>query len=484
MTVSTPSGPAPSADPQQRLLAWIAAFRPQARAAGIDEATLQAAFSDVRYLPRIIELDRAQPEFTRTVWDYLDTAVSPQRIVRGRERMAPVQAQLDAAAGRYGVPAPVIAAIWGIESNFGSDMGSTPVIDALATLGFDGRREAWARDQLIGALKILQSGDIERSRMVGSWAGAMGHTQFIPSAFLAYAVDADGDGRRDLWASMADVAASTAHFLAKSGWLPGQPWGLEVQLPAGFDPGRADDALRQPAATWADEGVRSMDGTPLPAITQASVFLPAGARGPAFLVGPNFRAILRYNNSTSYALAVGLLAQRLAGGPGVQAAWPRDLQPLTRSQTVALQNALNERGFDSGAADGLLGPATRAALRRWQRSVGLPADGYPTRELLQRLQETPQAEAAAPAAWAGTPASAAKAAAAGARPARGGAADFSRQPAPAPRPPARPTRRRRTGASAPGSAAPRAPPARTCRPAPAPRRWSAGCAASTRTAVR
>lgn len=386
-SASTPSTAVQPADLQQRLQAWLAAFRTQARAAGIDEATLQAAFSDVRYLPRIIELDRAQPEFTRSVWDYLDTAVSPQRVTRGRERVAQVRAELDAAAARYGVPAELIGAIWGIESNFGGDVGSTPVIDALATLAVDGRREAWARDQLLGALKILQSGDIERPRLVGSWAGAMGQTQFIPSAFLAYAVDADGDGRRDLWASMADVAASTANFLARSGWQPGQPWGVEVQLPPGFDPARADDALRQPAATWADEGVRTLDGTPLPELTQASVFQPAGARGPAFLVGPNFRAILRYNNSTSYALAVGLLAQRLAGGNGVQAAWPRELQPLSRSQTVALQTALNERGFDSGAADGLFGPATRAALRRWQRSAGLPADGYPTVELLQRLQQ-------------------------------------------------------------------------------------------------
>jgi membrane-bound lytic murein transglycosylase B len=417
-SVSTPAnGPlTDAAGQQQRLTTWLLEFNASARAGGITEATLRAASldettlrggaSDVRYLPRIIELDRAQPEFTRSVWDYLDTAVSAQRVTRGRERVAQVRAELDAAATRYGVPAEVIGAIWGIESNFGGDVGSTPVIDALATLAVDGRREAWARDQLLGALKILQSGDIERARLVGSWAGAMGQTQFIPSAFLAYAVDADGDGRRDLWASMADVAASTANFLARSGWQPGQPWGVEVQLPPGFDPTRADDALRQPAASWADEGVRSMDGTPLPELTQASVFQPAGARGPAFLVGPNFRTILRYNNSTSYALAVGLLAQRLAGGTGVQAAWPRDLQPLTRSQTVALQTALNERGFDSGAADGLFGPATRAALRRWQRSVGLPADGYPTLELLQRLQQAPRAAAAAAAASASAPASA------------------------------------------------------------------------------
>jgi membrane-bound lytic murein transglycosylase B len=239
----------------------------------------------------------------------------------------------------------------------------------------------------MAALKILQNGDIERAQMIGSWAGAMGQTQFLPSNFLAYAVDADGDGRRDIWGSMPDVLASTANFLARSGWQAGLPWGVEVQLPPDFDPGRADTSVRQPSSQWAAEGVRSIDGTPLPAFADGTILQPAGARGPAFLVGPNFRTILRYNNSTNYALAVGLLAQRLDGGSGVQASWPRDLQPLTRSQLQTLQDTLNQRGFDSGTADGMMGPATRAALRRYQRSVGLPADGYPTLELLQRLQQ-------------------------------------------------------------------------------------------------
>jgi hypothetical protein len=185
---------------------------------------------------------------------------------------------------------------------------------------------------------------------------------------------------------MADVMASTANYLARSGWQPGQPWGTEVRLPAGFDYGRADPSLRQPSSQWAVEGVRSMDGQPLPAFDDGAILLPAGARGPAFLVGPNFRTILRYNNSDSYALAVSLLAQRLAGGPGVQAPWPRELSALSRSQVRDLQTALNQRGFDSGTPDGMAGPATRDALRRYQRSVGLPADGYPNLELLQRLQ--------------------------------------------------------------------------------------------------
>ena len=336
--------------------------------------------------PRVIELDRAQPEFTRTVWDYLDSALSAQRIARGQDKLLQLRPEVDAMAARYGVPTEVLVAIWGLESNYGSNMGDIATIDALATLGFEGRREAWARGQLLAALKILQNRDIDRAQMVGSWAGAMGQTQFLPSNFLAYAVDADGDGRRDIWGSVADVMASTANFLARSGWQAGQPWGLEVRLPPGFDFARADADMRQPASLWANEGVQAVDGAPLPAIEDSSILLAASARGPAFLVGPNFRTILRYNNSTSYALAVGLLAQTLAGGPAVQTPWPRDVQALTRSQVMALQTALNARGFDSGTPDGAMGPATRHGIRQYQRSLGLPADGYPTLELLQRLQ--------------------------------------------------------------------------------------------------
>jgi membrane-bound lytic murein transglycosylase B len=366
---------------------WVSAFRTIARAAGIGEQTLRVAFDDVRYIPRVVELDRTQPEFTRSVWDYLDSTVTPQRVTLGQDKLAQVRGEADAAAARYGVPRSIVIAIWGMESNYGSNYGDIPTIDALATLGFEGRREDWARGQLLAALKILQDGDIDRPRMIGSWAGAMGQTQFLPSNFLAYAVDADGDGRRDIWGSMADVIASTANFLARSGWQADQPWWAEVVLPPGFDHGRADAQVRQPTARWADEGVQSMDGAPLPEFADGAILLPAGARGPAFLVGPNFRAILRYNNSTSYALAVCLLAQRLSDSPGVRASWPRDLTALTRSQLLALQTALNERGFDIGTPDGMMGLATRGGIRRYQRSVDLPADGYPTLELLRRLQD-------------------------------------------------------------------------------------------------
>ncbi|MES2383269.1 MAG: lytic murein transglycosylase [Pseudomonadota bacterium] len=384
---SSPASAAPAdTERDQRFARWIADFSASARAAGISEATLQSAFEGIRFIPRVTQADGAQAEFTRTVWDYLDSAVSAQRVIRGQDRLLEARPAVDAAAARYGVPAEILAAIWGMESNYGSFTGDIPTIDALATLGFEGRREAWARSQLIAALKILQNGDIPRAQMVGSWAGAMGQTQFLPTNFLAYAVDADGDGRRDIWGSLPDVMASTANFLARSGWQAGQPWGQEVRLPPGFDLLLADGEQRRPASAWAALGVQSMDGAPLPALADAALLLPAGARGPAFIVGPNFRTILRYNNSTSYALAVGLLAQALGGGPAVQTPWPRDLQALSRSQLLALQTALNARGFDSGTPDGVAGPATRSAVRRYQQSLNLPADGYPTVELLQGLQ--------------------------------------------------------------------------------------------------
>ncbi|MFT3857499.1 MAG: lytic murein transglycosylase [Aquabacterium sp.] len=377
------------ADTAQRFAAWVAAFSASARAAGIDDATLHRAFDGVHLVHRAVELDRTQPEFVRPIWDYIDTVISPQRVANGQLKLAQFRAEADAASARHGVPVSILMAVWGIESNFGSNYGDVPVIDALATLGFEGRRENWAKSELMAALKILQRGDIDRDRMIGSWAGAMGQTQFMPSSFLAYAVDADGDGRRDIWGSMADVLSSTANFLARSGWRADETWGTEVQLPAGFDPARADPGVLQSSEQWAAQGVRTMDGTTLPVLADAAILLPAGVRGPAFIVGNNYRTILRYNNAMSYALTVSLLSQRIAGGPAVQAPWPRDLRVLSRSELQQLQTALNQRGFDTGKPDGLLGPATRAALRDFQRSQGLPADGFPTADLLKLLSPPP-----------------------------------------------------------------------------------------------
>lgn len=392
---SAPAPAVPSAEAsaealtEQRFAQWVAGFRASARTAGIDEATLDAALGNARLYHRAVVADRAQPEFTRALWDYLDTAISARRVSTGQQKLTELQVEINAATARYGVPGPVLMAVWGIESNFGGNYGDVPVFDALATLGFEGRREAWARAELMAALQIVQRGDIDAARMVGSWAGAMGQTQFMPSSYNAYAVDADGDGRRDIWGSMPDVLASTANFLARSGWRPEEPWGVEVQLPAGFDPARADASVRQTSAQWGEEGLRTVDGLVLPAMADAMVLQPAGARGPAFLVGRNYRAILRYNNSMSYALTVGLLSQRIASGPGVQAAWPRDLRALTRGEMIALQTALNHKGFDSGTPDGQMGPATRGALRAFQRSAGLPADGFPTEALLQLARQAP-----------------------------------------------------------------------------------------------
>ncbi|MBN8412331.1 lytic murein transglycosylase [Halomonas litopenaei] len=364
---------------------WLADFRRQARSEGISEDTLARALDGVRYRPRVIELDGSQPEFVRPVWQYLDTAVSNARVTQGRDKLAANRSAADRAQSSYGVPVEVLTAIWGIESNYGQNFGDFSTLEALATLAYDGRRRDFARGELLAALKIIQAGDITPQRMKGSWAGAMGHTQFIPSSFVSYAKDGDGDGRRDIWASIPDVMASTANYLNRAGWQPGQPWGVEVELPAGFDYAQTELDTRKSAAEWGQQGVRRLGGGELPAFAEASVITPAGARGPAFLVGPNFRAILRYNNATSYALAVASLSERIAGRPGIQGGWPRDEQPLSRTQVRQLQARLQALGYGVGTPDGIMGPNTRAGLRAWQRDQGLVPDGFATLRLLEQL---------------------------------------------------------------------------------------------------
>lgn len=384
--VAAPPAPATDADHAAGFASWRTAFQAQALQAGIRPDTVRTVLANAQWQPRVVELDRAQPEFTRTPWAYLDSAVSPQRIAQGQGKLAEHAAALQAASARYGVPAAVITAIWGMESNYGSNFGTFRTVDALATLAYEGRRRAWAQNELLAALRIIDQGDIAADRMIGSWAGAMGHTQFLPSVFLRHAVDADGDGHRDIWGSVPDVAASTAAFLAGEGWRRGEAWGAEVQLPASFDYARTELTVRQSSAQWAAEGVLAVAGQALPALDNASILTPAGARGPAFLVGHNFRTLLRYNNAVTYALGVAQLSQQIEGGAAIAAPWPRDLQPLSRDQVQALQTALNARGFDTGTPDGVQGPATRAGLRRYQQSEGLVADGYATLDLLDRLR--------------------------------------------------------------------------------------------------
>lgn len=389
---STTATPPDTSDPVDGFRAWIAGFSQDALKAGISRATIAATLGKARWLPQVIELDRAQPEFVRPVWQYLDGAVSPQRILAGKAQYQIYAKAIDDAAQRYGVPASILIAIWGVESSYGAHFGSFRTVDALATLAYDGRRRDWAKSELLAALTIVDKGLMSADRLIGSWAGAMGHTQFLPSVYLKYAVDVTGDGKPDIWASVPDVMASTANFLAQSGWRPSEPWGVEVRLPAAFDYSRAELNVRQDSDAWAVQGVRAMNGQPLPLMQSASILTPAGANGPAVMVGNNFRVLLLYNSSTNYALAVSLLARQIDGDPGLLAPWPRQLKTLSRSDIEALQSALNRLGMDAGEVDGVVGPATRAGLRRYQASQGLIADGYPTQALLQRLLQ--QAKAA------------------------------------------------------------------------------------------
>ncbi|MXU66843.1 lytic murein transglycosylase [Rhodobacteraceae bacterium KN286] len=364
---------------------WKQQFRAKALRAGISPATFDLAFRNVRYNPDVVRRDRKQSEFTKSLWDYLDSAVSASRINNGRAGWNEWKQSLSAIEARYGVDAKVVVAIWGLESAYGSYTGDFKVIESFATLAYDGRRRKFAEEQLIAALKIVQSGDKHPDRILGSWAGAMGHTQFIPTSFQAYAVDFTGDGTRDIWYPP-DALASTANYLAKHGWRKGHPWGLEVVLPAGFDYAQADQSNRQAVSTWNARGVRLTDGQPLPNYGEAAIIAPAGARGPTFAVFHNFRVIKRYNNATSYAIAVGHLGDRIAGGPDFRAKWPRGDQPLSRSEKVELQKRLTARGFSTRGVDGKIGPNTISAIRSYQRSAGLVPDGYASKQLLNRLR--------------------------------------------------------------------------------------------------
>lgn len=365
---------------------WLVGLRAEARGRGVSEATLDAALVGIAPLPKVLEYDRRQPEFTRTFWDYMRRAVDPARIARGQEMLARHGDILARAEARFGVPAHVLVAFWGLETDFGRHFGGFPVVEALATLAHDPRRSAFFREELLLALMILERGDIAAPRMVGSWAGAMGHFQFLPSTFTRHALDADGDGRRDIWGSLPDAILSAGNFLSNLGWQAGELWGREVSLPPGFDYALADGTVEKPLADWRALGLRRADGGPLPvAEMTAALLLPAGHRGPAFLVYHNFRVILDWNRSELYALAVGHLSDRLAGRPALSVAAPADLAPLRLGDIRRLQKALADLGFDPGPADGMLGPRTRGALREWQKSRNLPADGYPTRTMIERI---------------------------------------------------------------------------------------------------
>ena len=366
--------------------AWVAAFRGRAQAAGISEATLNQAFRGAGYLPGVVERDRKQTEFTRTLQDYLAIMASDEKVATGRGKLAANRALLGEIEARYGVPANVVAAIWGVESRYGERRGDIPVISATSTLAYDGRRGGFFEKQLIAALRILQNGDVSAAGLTGSWAGAMGHTQFIPTTYQAYAVDFRGDGRRDIWSEdPTDALASAGAYLSKSGWQRGQKWGLEVQLPGGFNAGLAGRGVKKAAGDWAAMGVKPMSGGSLPDHGAGSILLPMGGNGPAFLVFRNFSVILRYNNSENYALGVGHLSDRLAGAGPLRSSFPPDEYGLRIEDRKRLQARLTAAGYDTGGTDGVLGKKSEAAIRAYQQANGLPVTGEPSPALLARL---------------------------------------------------------------------------------------------------
>ncbi|MBL9059166.1 MAG: lytic murein transglycosylase, partial [Mangrovicoccus sp.] len=324
--------------------------------------------------------------FTRTTEDYLAIAASEERVALGRQDLARYGNTLDAIEARYGVEKETVAAVWGMESFYGTRRGDAPVVGALATLGYEGRRGDFFEQQLVAALKILQNGDISVDGMTGSWAGAMGHTQFIPTSYLAYAVDFNGDGRRDIWSDdPTDALASTAAYLKRAGWKYGQPWGLEVKLPAGFNTAQAGRGKGKSPSAWAVQGVRDMNGNVVPDYGTASILLPAGASGPAFMIFNNFNVILRYNNAENYALGIGHLSDRLEGGPPIRGTFPPDKYGMTIQDRREMQKRLTAAGYDTNGADGVVGPATLKAIAAYQQANGLPVTGEPSPALLASL---------------------------------------------------------------------------------------------------
>ena len=386
-TSVTPT-PIPAASPgdEAGLQRWVQNFRSRAVSSGVSPATYDRAMRIARYNPEVIRLDRRQAEFSRPVWLYLDSAVSDVRITTGRQKLAQLGPTLSRIEAQYGVPREIVLAVWGMESNFGANRGRMQIIPSLATLAYDGRRGEMFAGQLIAALKIIQAGDTDPEHMLGSWAGAMGHTQFMPTSYLQYAVDFTGDGRRDIWSDdPTDSLASTAAYLARNGWQRGQTWGAEVQLPANFNMGLIGKGTRRSSGDWSSQGVRRIGGGGLPN-GNGSIIMPAGARGPAFLILDNFRSILRYNNSDNYALGVAFLGERIAGRPGIQGNWPRSDRPLSTSERQEIQQRLRTKGFYDGEIDGLFGSGTMEAVSAYQRSIGTTPDGYPTSILLDQLR--------------------------------------------------------------------------------------------------
>ena len=365
----------------------LAGLWPQAERRGVSRAVFDAQVGNLTPDLRIMDLLDSQPEFTKSFWDYLDILVNDDRIANGRAILAQHKATFDKVEKAYGVDRHFIAAIWGVESNYGTMIGERSVIRSTATLACIGRRQDYFRDEFLSALEILARGDVREDHLKGSWAGAFGPTQFMPTSFKRYAVDFDGDGRRDVVDSVPDLIASTANNLKKDGWVAGQTWGYEVVVPQGFNFLLADRSRVMTVQEWERAGIRRAGGKPFPrGEDRAYLLVPAGAQGPGFLMLQNFRVIMKYNPAEAYALAIGYLADRLRGGEPFAQAWPRHERVLTRTERYELQQLLAQRGFDVGEPDGRLGGRTRNALRAFQSSVGHVPDGFASAAVLERLR--------------------------------------------------------------------------------------------------
>lgn len=377
---------ASAASAQGSFQSCLSGLRSEAAAKGVSGATFDRAMAGVEPDMKIIEAMNNQPEFKTPIWDYLGTLVDEEKVAEGRAMMRQHASVLAAAEQRFGVDRHTIAAVWGVESDFGKAKGRWPLVQALSTGAcLAPRRNAFFKGELIATLQIIQRGDVRPERLFGSWAGAFGHTQFIPSTYLRLAVDGDGDGRRDLVDSIPDALHSTANFMDKAGWVTRASWGYEVRVPDGYS-GPTGRNPKQPVSSWAARGIVKFDGSPLNGTGNAGLLMPAGRNGPAFLVFKNYDAAFTYNGADSYALAISLLSDRLRGRPGVQGQWPTDDLPLSREQRRELQRLLIARGYNVGEPDGAVGSLTRAAIRDVEAKIGMPQTGRPGEKVLRALK--------------------------------------------------------------------------------------------------
>lgn len=365
----------------------VAGMWPDAARRGVTQENFQRFTTGLSPDLRIMDLMDAQPEFSKSIWDYLDILVNDNRLAKGRDVLVKYKAQFDATERAYGVDRYIIAAIWGIESNYSTQMGDRNVLQSTATLACVGRRQTYFKEEFLSALEIVNRGDLRPEQMRGSWAGAFGPTQFMPTAFKRFAVDADGDGRRDVVDNPTDLIASTANNLKKDGWQTGESWGYEVVVPQGFNYMQADRAKSLTLVQWEQQGLKRANGQPFPHTAEKAYLLaPAGAQGPGFLMLQNFRVIMKYNPAEAYALAIGHFADRLRGGQPFVQPWPRQERELSRAERLELQQLLVQRGFYRGTPDGQFGGQTRDALRNFQASIGAPADGFASSDVLERLR--------------------------------------------------------------------------------------------------